>query len=141
MANISNLSKERVQDILPLLYKIYPSINPDDIKERLDLVARSDWQCEIIEQEGAIIALSGYRIMHRFCYGKFMYIDHFVVDDAYRGSSTTMSLLDHLVALAERKGCESIILDTFITNSKAQKLWLNNKFQIVGFHFQRQLGA
>jgi len=139
MIGFESLNKQRCEVILPLLCELYPSIAQEVLLQRVYKVIVTDWQCEILKEEEEIIALSGYRIMDRLCYGKFMYIDHFIVDQAYRDSSTSAHILDHLIEIAKAEDCESIILDTFVTNSKAQRLWLNNDFNIVGFHFQRLL--
>lgn len=131
--------RQELEDLLPLLYDLYPSIDNGVIKTRLYNVAQTDWDCFALKKDQDILAMSGFRIMERICYGKFMYIDHFIVHKDHRGTNITLDLLNHLVKFAIVDGCDSIILDTFVSNSRAQKLWLNNKFKIVGFHFQRIL--
>ncbi|HAE46117.1 MAG: GNAT family N-acetyltransferase [Tistrella sp.] len=137
---IAEIDRSRPEEILPLLTRLYPAIPAETIAARLARVAAGDWRCLVMREAGQIVALSGFRIMERICYGRFLYVDHFVTDDTRRSRGAGRVLLDRLAGLARDEGCESMVLDTFVTNARAQKFWFREGFQVVGFHFLRPLG-
>lgn len=139
MYSAEPISHDSIDEIIPLLLRLYPSIGKDVITSRLQEVSKSDWECLVLRESDGIIGLSGFRIMDRICYGKFLYIDHFIIDENRQSSGAAKFLLDRIVDISESMKCESVILDTFVTNSRAQHFWMKGGFKIVGFHFQKTL--
>ncbi len=139
MYSVESILSSNVAEIKPLLIKLYPTIGADIIAERLTAVSQTDWECLCLRYHGEIVGVSGFRVMDRICYGKFMYVDHFIIDEPYRTKGASRTLLEHIIKMSRGLACEAIILDTFVTNAVAQRFWMNNGFSIVGFHFKQQL--
>ncbi len=126
---------------------LYPSIAEDTLRKRLGAVQDGGWECIGAfakgegegKCEGAMLGMSGYWIQHRFCYGKYLYVDHFIVDASERGLGLGERMWQALERIASERGCERIVLDTFVTNSVAQRFWMNQGCRIVGLHFGKPL--
>jgi len=135
------------QDFEPFLAHLkvlYPSIGEDVLRRRFDRVQAEGWKCIGTFTFGdgdpaMMIAMCGFWIQHRFCYGRYLYVDHFIVADADRGRGVSSQLWESLEQIARDNGCERIVLDTFVTNSRAQRFWMNRGCQIVGLHFGKPL--
>jgi ribosomal protein S18 acetylase RimI-like enzyme len=126
------------------LRTLYPSISECTLRSRLEDIRDAGWECigafgHDAQGRETMIGMSGYWIMIRFCYGRYLYVDHFIVDKCGRGRGLGQQLWESLERIARERDCERIVLDTFVTNSVAQRFWMNQGCQIVGLHFGKQL--
>ncbi|MCW5731091.1 MAG: GNAT family N-acetyltransferase [Alphaproteobacteria bacterium] len=122
---------------------LYPSIDEVTLLGHLANVRQLGWECIVAVAQGgeagAVVGLSGYWIHVRLCYGKYLYVDHFIVAGGERRRGVGRIMWRELERIAHEHGCERIVLDTFVTNSVAQRFWMNQGCGIVGFHFGKQL--
>lgn len=124
------------------LGNLYPSIGADVLLGRLASVRNAGWRCIGafgLEAPETMLGMAGFWIQTRFCYGSYLYVDHFIVDERQRRRGAGQTLWDELETLAAEAGCERIVLDTFVTNSTAQRFWMNRGCNIVGLHFGKPL--
>jgi GNAT superfamily N-acetyltransferase len=130
---------------LHLLASLYPAISPADLEARFDEVKQRGWCCvglfDSARRAERLIGMAGYWLATRFCYGRFLYVDHFIVQSEYRGGGVGVKLWEHLEEVARASACRRIVLDTFVMNSVAQRFWMNAGLSIVGFHFGKELGS
>jgi GNAT superfamily N-acetyltransferase len=132
-----------LEKIWPLLARLYSSLDIRTLRARLQAVKSAGWRCAGLfagedDSEG-LVALAGYWITTRFCYGKYLYVDHFIVADHLRRAGLGRTLLTFLHDTAQGEGCERIVLDTFVANDSAHRFWFDCGFKIVGFHFGKSL--
>jgi ribosomal protein S18 acetylase RimI-like enzyme len=129
--------------LLAQLRVLYQSIDQATLLSRLAEVQRHGWECIVaIRQRGdaeVVLGVAGYWIQTRLCYGKYLYIDHFIVSTEDRCNGVGGIMWMELERIARNFGCERIVLDTFVTNSVAQRFWMNRGCTIVGFHFGKAL--
>lgn len=135
---IRELLTEELPKTLPLLSSFYPQLSDEILSKRLSEISGLNWKCIGVFDHGKMIGLSGYWLNTRLYCGKYLYIDHFIVDGEYRCRGTGAKLLDYLKRLAKNSCCEHVCLDTFVTNSLAQSFWSRHGFNIVGFHYIAQ---
>ncbi len=89
---------------------------------RLGEIAELNWRCVGVFDQATLVGLSGYWINTRLYCGKYLYIDHFIIDEERRRSGIGALLLDHLKQLAKEEQCEHVCLDTFVSNSLASPI-------------------
>src|SRR3546814_4179532 len=75
----------------------------------------------------AALALAGYRLQENLIYGRFLYVDDLITTAASRGRNLGARLLDELNSAAARQGCEKLVLDTGLSNARAQRFYLDRK--------------
>ena len=85
------------------------------------------------------LALAGYRCLENFVHGRFCYVDDLVTDTSSRENGYAKALLESLNNIVFEKGCSRIVLDTAITNNKAQLFYQKVGFTVIGFHFYRDI--
>ncbi|WP_081951589.1 GNAT family N-acetyltransferase [Pseudomonas cremoricolorata] len=129
------LEKHELPSTLPLLCSVYPYLSIDTLQTRMDVIANATWQCAGVFQDGQLVALSGFWVNTRLYCGKYLYIDHFIVQSEQRSLGVGSHLLAYMKQQAEALECEQICLDTFVTNRVAQRFWSRHGFHIVGFHY------
>lgn len=132
---VIELINEKIDLAIPLLSKFYPDLDNNMLKIRLHDVSKLNWKCLGLFSDGKLIGLSGYWINTRIYCGKYLYIDHFIIDSNYRYEGLGEKLLNFLKKLAIANSCEQICLDTFVSNNLAQSFWSKHRFKIVGFHY------
>lgn len=92
-----------------------------------------------IEHQGQPAVLAGYRLLENFIHGSFCYVDDLVSDPALRGQGFGAALLDSLAVLAREYGCSRMVLDTAISNTRAQAFYQRCGYQALGLHFYRSI--
>lgn len=126
------------------LRALYPSIPEYTLRARLEGIRDAGWECigaftTDAQGRDTMVGMSGYWILNRFCYGRYLYVDHFIVDGGGRGRGLGRRMWEALERIARERGCERMVLDTFVTNSVAQRFWMNQGCRIVGLHFGKPL--
>lgn len=135
---IRELGADELHMTLTLLSIFYPNLDKELLLSRLETIALLNWRCVGVFEGADLVGLSGYWLNTRIYCGKYLYIDHFIVEGGRRCKGVGAQLLDYLKSLASDHGCEHVCLDTFVTNSLAQSFWTRHGFGIVGFHYVAQ---
>ncbi|ORM70400.1 GNAT family N-acetyltransferase [Pantoea rwandensis] len=92
-----------------------------------------------IEQDGRPVALAGYRLLENFIHGRFCYVDDLVTSATTRSQGLGAVLLNGLAERALEQGCGRIVLDTALSNQRAQKFYQRVGYSALGLHFYRDL--
>lgn len=92
-----------------------------------------------IEQGGKPVALAGYRLLENFIHGRFCYIDDLVTCTSTRSQGLGAALLHGLAQQAREQGCGRIVLDTALSNQRAQQFYQRVGYHALGLHFYRDL--
>lgn len=132
---IRELRPDELHWTFALLSTFYPSLTKDVLLSRLEAITVLNWRCVGVFEGADLVGLSGYWLNTRIYCGKYLYIDHFIIEGGHRCRGVGAQLLDYLKTLARDQGCEQVCLDTFVTNSLAQSFWSRHGFGIVGFHY------
>lgn len=68
-----------------------------------------DFWCDLLEDEGQILGLVQYQLMHRsLSGGKVVYLSDLYVDPAQRGSGHGRALIDHVIGFAKARGIGNV---------------------------------
>lgn len=132
---IRELQTDELHMTLALLSTFYPALDRETLLRRLEAIAVLNWRCVGAFEGADLVGLSGCWLNTRLYCGKYLYIDHFIVEGGRRCKGVGAQLLGYLKSLACDQGCEQVCLDTFVTNSLAQSFWSRHGFEIVGFHY------
>lgn len=86
-------------------------------------------------QNDRVASLAGYRFLEFTAWGKVLYLDDLITDEACRANGHASKLLKHLLDLAKERGCSQVHLDSGPQRHDAHRLYLNHGFKIIGYHF------
>lgn len=125
-------------------YSLVLSINPEltllAFDERQKQLLAEGYQCYgVFTDDSKLIAMCGFWIRHRFCYGKALHIDNIVTATDMRHRGIASLLIKRIIAEAKLNDCKVVALDTYIDNKRAQQFYLKNDLQISGLHFTHTL--
>jgi GNAT superfamily N-acetyltransferase len=86
-----------------------------------------------------VVAVAGFRVGENLAWGKFMYVDDLVTDEACRSCGHGQRLFAWLVEEARRQGCEQFHLDSGVQRFGAHRFYLRSGMDITSHHFAMKL--
>jgi GNAT superfamily N-acetyltransferase len=77
--------------------------------------------------------------MTKYYVGKHIEPDNVIIHPDYRGSGVGEALMKWIYNYAISQGCVASELNCYVSNNAGQKFWINQGYNVIGFHFQKQL--
>lgn len=124
---------------LPLIQQLSPSLTREKYEALLPLMAGHNYYQAAVYEGERCVAVSGYWICAKLYCGKYIEVDNFVVDEAYRSKGVGQLLLNWMEQEGLAQGCETMLLDAYVENFKAHRFYYRNGFIARGFHYLKPL--
>ncbi len=93
----------------------------------------------LTDATGTVAAVAGYRIGENLAWGRYLYVDDLVTDDARRSAGHGGRLLAWLAATARAAGCDELHLDSGVQRFAAHRFYLEHRMDITSHHFRQDL--
>ena len=124
----------------PLMADLRPHLREDEFVSRVRGQQREHgYRLAVLEEDGAVRAVAGFRIAECLAWGRFLYVDDLVTARSVRFRGYGQQLFDWLLAEARREGCEQLHLDSGVQRYEAHGFYLKNRLHITSHHFTRVL--
>ncbi|MEV5974223.1 GNAT family N-acetyltransferase [Streptomyces sp. NPDC051921] len=88
---------------------------------------------------GGCVGVAGWRIVVNTSSVKKLYVDDLVTKGTARSTGVGHALIAHLEGHAREAGCYELNLDSGTHRTGAHRFYLRERFDIVAFHFTREL--
>ncbi len=102
-------------------------------------MAQERWRLIYAEEDGAVAAVAGFRILECLHSGRTLYVDDLVTDQDRRGRGHGERLMAYMEQVARDEGCETLALDSGTQRSGAHKFYFRQGLPITSFHFARKI--
>ncbi len=137
--------KELSIDHLDLIQPLTQQLNPNKSAEELKHLQKCmfdlpRYKCFGLFEGEKLIALSSCWLTIKLYSGKQLELDNVIVDGKYQSKGIGNILLNHIENWAKSIDCESVELNTYVTNIRSHKFYYNQGYQISGYHFHKKLG-
>ena len=86
-----------------------------------------------------VAGVAVYRMYENTFYGKQLYVDDLVTDEARRSSGVGRTLLGYLEQKARAAGFDSLALDSGTQRLQAHKFYFPEGMAVTSFHFLKKL--
>lgn len=141
MENISFniIDKKDILQILPLLQQLNTRTPLELLKERVLEMTEQNYQCLGMYDKDKLIGICGLWTLTRHYIGKTMEPDHVIIDPAYQGQSLGKKMFQWIYNYAKQQGYDATELNAYTGNRKSHKFYLNEGYDIYGFHFIKVL--
>ena len=103
--------------------------------DRVHLQQREGYRLAALSHEGQVRAVAGYRIGHNLAWGKYLYVDDLVTDEAARSAGHGRELMSWLTEQAKQAGCDELHLDSGVQRFGAHRFYLREGMDITSHHF------
>ena len=141
MKNISFkiIAKQDILDILPLLQQLNTKTPLPLLKQRVLEMTEQNYECLGMYDRNKLIGICGLWTLTRHYIGKTMEPDHVVIDANYRGQNLGKMMFQWIYEYAVQLGYEATELNAYTGNRKSHKFYLNEGYEIYGYHFIKVL--
>jgi GNAT superfamily N-acetyltransferase len=123
----------------PVMSQLRPKLIAAEFVDRVQAQQAEGYQLALLEYEGAVVSVAGFRIQNMLSSGKTFYVDDLVTDAAARSKGHGEAMIQWLIALAREAGCDSFSLDSGTHRQEAHAFYLRNRLRITSFHFHLPL--
>jgi GNAT superfamily N-acetyltransferase len=123
----------------PVIAQLRPHLTAAAFAEQALRQMNDGWSLLVAEVNGAVAGVAGYRIMENLAWGRFLYVDDLVTDEAWRSKGIGSALLDFLVEAARGNGCQEFHLDSGVQRFGAHRFYLAKRMDITCHHFAMKL--
>lgn len=88
-------------------------------------------------EDGEAKASAGYRMCDSLAWGKYLYVDDLITDEASRSIGYAKQLFDWLDEEIKSNKCVAMHLDSGVHRYDAHRFYLNRKMRITCHHFEK----
>jgi GNAT superfamily N-acetyltransferase len=134
------IDKNDIELVIPLVQKLNNDDTSDAVlRQRFTEMLTQNYECAGVYMDDSLIGVSGMWFCTRHYIGKSMEVDHVYIDEAYQGQGIGKSFFKWIYDYAKTKGCNSVELNTYVSNYPSHKFYYNEGFDILGYHFLKKL--
>ena len=134
------VQKEEIDFVLPLVYDLNKeTISIDVLKSRFKEMINQNYECAGIFDGDDLIGITGLWFCTRHYTGKSVELDHVYIKPEYRNQGLGKQFMDWITSYCTNKGCESVELNTYVSNYPSHKFYYNEGMEIWGYHFFKHL--
>ncbi|MDO5979912.1 GNAT family N-acetyltransferase [Flavivirga spongiicola] len=134
------IEKENINSVIPLVQKLNDNKTSYAVLEqRFSEMVTQNYECAVIYDNEDLIGVTGLWFCTRHYSGKSVEVDHVYIDETYRGKGLGKQFFEWIYNYALEKGCESVELNTYVSNYPSHKFYYNEGFNILGYHFFKKL--
>lgn len=132
-------SDEEIRRSFPVMRQLRTHLEEDDFIPRIRRQMAGGYRLAMLDDDGVVRAVAGYRFMDNLFAGRVLYVDDLVTDSAARSRGYGKGLLDWLVERAREEACHSLELDSGVQRFDAHRFYLTRRMAISSHHFRLPL--
>lgn len=134
------LEPSQINTIIPLVLKLNNhKISEAVLKQRFAEMVTQNYECAALYDRDKLIGIAGMWFCTRHYSGRSVELDHVIIDDAYRKKGLGKQFMKTIYDYALQKGFQSVELNTYVQNHLSHKFYMNEGFEILGYHFLKKL--
>lgn len=136
----NKILKEEIPLILPFVQTLMGNQFSDEIlQERFSEMFEQNYECHGIYLDNELVGVFGLWFMTRHYAGRSCEPDHIYIDEKHRSKGIGKKLFEFIYNYASEKGCETSELNSYVSNYRSHKFYLNEGYEIKGYHFLKKL--
>lgn len=142
----SNLRYKKIesQDDLILAFSLVQELNPSLTLEKYlvlfeEMKALGNYELLLAYEKESLVGICGYWIASKFYCGRYLEIDNFIIDAAYRSHNYGSEFVSHIEEIARAENCDCIMLDAYLENKRGHAFYERNGYKARGYHFIKEL--
>ena len=142
MAEVRELREGESLRAAAALLELRPHVgSPEAMAQRIDAQRAAGYRIVAAFDPDAAeaAAVAGFRIGENLAWGRFLYVDDLVTDEAVRSQGVGTALLEFLAEAARENGCAELHLDSGVQRFGAHPFYLANRMDITSHHFGMKL--
>ena len=118
-----------------VMRQLRPHLVEHEFVARIRRMQPEGFHLALLDEEGVVRAVAGYRFYEKLFSGKNLYVDDLVTDEAMRSRGLGKALLDWLRNEARSLGCAQLHLDSGLQRPDAHRFYERESLKKTAFHF------
>jgi GNAT superfamily N-acetyltransferase len=133
-------SRDQIARCFPVMQQLRPHLQSEaEFVTRAEQQMTEGFKLAMLEHEGKIVTVAGFRVQNMLASGLTMYVDDLVTGEAFRSHGHGKVMLDWLMAHASERACETFSLDSGTQRREAHAFYFRENMRISSFHFMLPL--
>ncbi|MBA6153330.1 GNAT family N-acetyltransferase [Gelidibacter maritimus] len=134
------IEPSQINTIIPLMLKLnHHKISEAVLKQRFAEMVTQNYECAALYDQDKLIGIAGMWFCTRHYSGRSVELDHVIIEDSYRKKGLGKKFMKCIYDYAAQKGFQSVELNTYVQNHPSHKFYMNEGFEILGYHFLKKL--
>lgn len=125
----------RTAQCFPVMRQLRSHLSEADFVQRVATQRRQGYQLLAALVDGYPAAVAGFRTGDNLAWGRFVYVDDLVTDEAHRSQGYGGRLLDWLIDYCRDNGVAELHLDSGVQRFAAHRFYLDRRMEITCHHF------
>lgn len=118
-----------------VMAQLRPHLEPSELLAAVRRMEAQGYRLVLLEEDGQVRALVGYRIIEMLRTGRVLVVDDLVSDSPTRSQGYGRLLHDKIVEEARQAGCTAVELDSAVHRTEAHRFYFRQRMSILAFHF------
>ena len=119
----------------PVMLELRPALRQEEFVATIRRQQGEGYRLAMLEAEGAVTTVAGFRVQGMLATGETMYVDDLVTAAAGRSLGHGRVMLRWLMEVARAEGCETFSLDSGTQRQEAHAFYFRERMRISSFHF------
>jgi GNAT superfamily N-acetyltransferase len=132
-------TSDEIARCFPVMAYLRPYLLAEEFVDRIRAQQAQGYLLACLEDEGAVVAVAGFRVTEILASGRTLYVDDLVTDESRRSRGYGKSMLDWLQEYARQAGCETFSLDSGTHRQEAHAFYFRERMRVTSFHFAKPL--
>ncbi len=128
-----------IGDCHAVMAELRPHVPKESFVDLIRMMEGEGYRLAYIRDDGAVVAVAGYRIHTTLFMGKNLYVDDLVTAESARSKGYGRAMVDWLRDLARQENCRFLHLDSGTQRHRAHRFYLREGLDIASFHFSQKL--
>ncbi|MDO6428581.1 GNAT family N-acetyltransferase [Thalassotalea sp. 1_MG-2023] len=130
-------NNEDYEHVLEVMLQLRPQYNKKSLAEQIKKQQQTGYNIVYVKDNGKVLAVAGFVIGEKLAWGKYLYVDDLVTNEAFRSAGVGHNILAWLEDFAKEQGCTQLHLDSGVQRYSAHKFYLREGFVIASHHFSK----
>jgi GNAT superfamily N-acetyltransferase len=132
-------SDEEIAQCFAVMAHLRPNLVEGEFVPRVRAQQAEGYRLAYVEDEDAVVAVAGFRLMDMLATGRTMYVDDLVTDKTRRSQGYGKRMLDWLQEQARAAQCKTFSLDSGTHRMEAHAFYFRERLRVTSFHFAKPL--
>ena len=128
-------SNSELGKVAEVLLQLRPQYDLLGLKAQIEKQQTAGYQLAYVKQGEEILCVAGFIVGEKLAWGKHIYIDDLVTNEAYRSTGAGSVLISWFKQYAKNIGCQQLHLDSGVQRFSAHRFYLRERFDIGSHHF------
>lgn len=133
------ITDEEVAATYPVMRQLRPHLDETEYGATVRRMRDAGYRLAAALEGSTVRAVAGFRVQEFMAYGRFLYVDDLVTEEAARSGGYGKLLLEWLEAEARERGCVQLQLDSGVQRAQAHRFYFREGMSIASFHFSKAI--